>query len=135
MYDLLKVALGVKLDPEMCQLVVTVCAFNKTLANLPQGEPNVTLTIDPPVPSTSRLMYFGMFKHGPLTNYTDPFSHPDHTSEDGGAVFLNVPPSDKPYVITAHKPGKVFSQSTLLCRKGMVANASPPQGPNVLNQD
>src|SRR5262245_44494309 len=33
----------------MCQVVVTVAAYNKTLADDPQGEPNATVSIDPPV--------------------------------------------------------------------------------------
>lgn len=61
MFEALKLALwadtGIKVEDDKCQLVVTVCAFNKTLFDLPQGEPNSTVMIDPPIANTP--YYFG----------------------------------------------------------------------------
>jgi len=48
------------------------------------------------------------------------------TSDDGGVLFLQVPPGE--YVWTAHKAGAVFSRIKMKCRVGILVNASPPKG-------
>jgi hypothetical protein len=48
------------------------------------------------------------------------------TSDDGGVLFIQVPPGD--YVWTAHKAGAVFSRIRMKCRAGYLVNASPPKG-------
>jgi len=125
---------GVSMDSSACQVVVTVCAANKTMENVPQGEPNTTVAIHPPMPAGSAPpFYFGAFKEGLLKNLTDPFAKGlTSTSFDGGVVFLNVPASDEPYVITAYKEGIVdFSYTVIQCTAGSFVNGSPPWGPEV----
>ena len=48
------------------------------------------------------------------------------TSEDGGVVYVNAPPGE--YVLRASKPGRSFTEAHVLCRAGLLVNASPPYG-------
>ena len=48
------------------------------------------------------------------------------TSDDGGVLFIQVPPGD--YTWTAHKAGVEFTQVRMKCRAGYLINASPPWG-------
>eukprot|EP00163_Fabomonas_tropica_P005738 TRINITY_DN1537_c0_g1_i14.p1 TRINITY_DN1537_c0_g1~~TRINITY_DN1537_c0_g1_i14.p1 ORF type:complete len:284 (+),score=53.81 TRINITY_DN1537_c0_g1_i14:90-854(+) len=117
-----------QLDPTKCHFCVTVCAANKTLHDLPQGEPNATVTMDGVVaPDT---YYFGVFH-----NYTNPFKRGlNSTSFDGGVLIFNVPQRAEPYAVTAHKEGKVFTTSYMHCTNpGMFINGSPPWGPIVVS--
>eukprot|EP01102_Stenamoeba_stenopodia_P006204 TRINITY_DN1701_c0_g1_i1.p1 TRINITY_DN1701_c0_g1~~TRINITY_DN1701_c0_g1_i1.p1 ORF type:complete len:269 (-),score=45.45 TRINITY_DN1701_c0_g1_i1:251-1057(-) len=127
---------GLTLQDDSCHIVVTVAAENKTLEDAPQGEPNATVSIYPPLPEGSPPpFYFGAFRGGLLNNLTDPFiSNLNQTSFDGGVLFMNVPPlpSDEVYVIEAHKPGiDNFSHSVVICRPGVFTNGGPPWGPQV----
>lgn len=130
--NILKKETGENLSPGNCHMVVTVAAFNKTLYDCPQGEPNATIALVPAV-SGAAMFYFGAFGAGPLHNLTDPFvTGLNETSWDGGVVIFNVPPSDTPYKIVAHKDGITnFSYSVMTCKPNTFVNGAPPWGPTV----
>jgi hypothetical protein len=119
-YMLLAAVLGVDPDEEnLCQMVTTVTRVGKSLYDEgAHGEAGAAVTIDPPLPS----------EHGPI--YFNSSVLPDRslteTSDDGGVLFLQVPPGE--YVWTATKPGVTFTHVKMKCRSGWVINASPPWG-------
>jgi hypothetical protein len=130
-YYLLATVVGAKEDENFCHLAATITAFHKTMEDCPQGEIGATVSISPSVNETP--FYFDVFRSGPLKDKTNPFTkNLTQTSEDGGVLIFNVPPSDKPYTITARKNGIVFSQATFTCQKGVFINVSPPLGPMAL---
>lgn len=118
-YDLLADMLGVTPDEaSRCQVVTTVTRVGKSLYDEgAHGEAGATVTIDPPTGS-----------EGPI--YFNSSVLPDRalteTSDDGGVLFLQVPPGV--YTLTATKPGVTFRPVTITCRAGFLVNASPPWG-------
>lgn len=110
-------------DPTRCQISTTVSrAGTEPYGGAGLGEPDVVVSIDPPVPSGSKTIYF---------QYVDDSTiYPDTTlkatSIDGGVILANVPPGE--YTLTATKPGKKFSTVTIRCRAGLLVNAAPPHG-------
>jgi hypothetical protein len=54
---------------DRCHVVVTVAAFNMTMDDKPQGEPDAVLTIDSD--ELIEPFYFGVF---PFNNDTNPFA-------------------------------------------------------------
>ena len=48
------------------------------------------------------------------------------TTEDGGLLFVNVPPDT--YTLRAHKEGTTFTDVMIKCRAGMIVNGAPPWG-------
>ena len=119
-YDLLADFLDVVPDEaNRCQMVTTVTRVGRSIYEAgAHGEDGVTVTLDPPLASD----------HGPI--YFNSSVLPDRTltqtSDDGGVLFLQVPPGE--YVWTAHKAGAVFSRVKMKCRQGFLVNASPPKG-------
>lgn len=120
----------IELNPNRCTVGATLTAFNKTLADDPQGEPGSTILLwhnnrlikNPPV-----------FYVGILFGKTDPLqTNLKSSSADGGAIIYNLPPSNKLYYLSASKPGKRFSTVAFLCRANSFINLSPPYGPRVL---
>jgi hypothetical protein len=106
-------------DANRCQMVTTVTRVGKSIYTPgAHGEDAVTVTLDPPLPA----------QHGPI--YFNSSVLPDRsltqTSDDGGVLFIQVPPGD--YVWTAHKADAVFSRVQMKCRAGYLVNASPPKG-------
>lgn len=106
-------------DPKTCQMVTTVTSVGKDMTTPgAHGEAGVTVTLSPALPK----------KHGPI--YFNKLVLPDHkrteTSEDGGVLYVNVPPGE--YTWTAHKAGIKFHQVKMKCRAGWLVNASPPWG-------
>ena len=100
----------------------------------PQGEVGATVTINGR--RVDKPFYFDIFKSGPLKDKTNPFVKGlTSTSEDGGLLIFNLPPQGKPYIISAEKPGVMFTQAQFVCRKGMFINLSPPLGPMALKKD
>lgn len=122
-YDLLADMLGVEPDEaNRCQVVTTVTRAGKSLYDPgAHGEEGATVTIDPPTG-----------EEGPI--YFNSSVLPDRTltetSDDGGVLFLQVPPGV--YTLTATKPGVTFRPVTITCRAGFLVNASPPWGLQVL---
>lgn len=117
--DALAMSLGITVDPAACQLVTTVTRIGRSLYDPgAHGEANTTVTIDPPLPASAGPIYFNssVFPDRSLTM----------TSDDGGVLFVNVPPGD--YVWTAHETGAEFVTLRVHCRAGYLVNASPPWG-------
>lgn len=132
-YYLLSAIVGAKIDKNSCHLTATVTGYHKTMDEVPQGEEGVTVSL---IPETHEIpFYFGIYTSGPLKNKTNPFAKGlRKTSEDGGVAYFNLPPSDKPYTLVAHKNGMSFTNASFLCQKGKFINISPPRGPMALNQ-
>lgn len=110
--------LGITPDPAKCQIVTTVTRVGKSLYDEgAHGEAGATVTIDPPMAGEGPI-YFNssVFPERGLTQ----------TSDDGGVLFLQVPPGT--YTLTATKPGVTFRQVEIHCRAGYLLNASPPWG-------
>ncbi len=128
MYELMAAFSGVEPDPAACQIATTVtCAGCDMWHGAFHGEPGATVTIDPPLPAEHGPVYF-------YRNSTNGIIWPDpalaETTEDGGVLFLNVPPGR--YTLRAHKDGVSFDERKMWCRAGWLVNASPPYGVNVL---
>lgn len=119
LFGLLASVLAITPDPNACQMVSTVTRVGKSIYDAgAHGEAGATVTISPALPA----------EHGPV--YFNASVIPDmtltETSEDGGVVFVNVPPGE--YVISAHEDGVVFEDVTMKCEAGVLVNASPPFG-------
>jgi len=132
-YYILASIIGGKSDANSCHLTSTITAFHKTMDDDPQGEVHAKVTISPSV--DEKPFYFDIFTSGPLKGKTNPFTKGlTETSEDGGVAFFNLPPSDKPYVLSAEKDGVAFTSVSFICKKGAFINISPPGGPMALNE-
>lgn len=132
-YYMLATIMGATIDKNSCHLTATITKYHKTMDDLPQGEPNVKVSLSPAVDVVP--FYFDIYHSWPLKNKTNPFSkNLKQTSEDGGVAFFNVPPSDTPYQLIATEAGKQFTAASFLCRKGSFINISPPRGPMVVSE-
>ncbi len=121
--------IGASIDENSCHFTTTITKYHKTMDDIPQGIEGAHLVISPAVDVTP--FYFDIFKSGPLTGKTNPFSKGlTATSEDGGVAIFNLPPRDEPYTITAEKDGVAFTKAQFICKKGTFINLSPPQGPS-----
>eukprot|EP00756_Hemistasia_phaeocysticola_P062106 Hpha_TRINITY_DN5531_c0_g1::TRINITY_DN5531_c0_g1_i1::g.93831::m.93831 len=111
-----------------CLLVVTVCNFNTTWTDIPQGYEGVTASLHPPG-SEFPPYYFGTW--GSISNKTDPLPNSRmNTSWDGGVLWQNIDPSVEDYTVTAHFKDVPFSTSRIRCiRPGILINAAPNMGP------
>ncbi|APR77939.1 Hypothetical protein A7982_03286 [Minicystis rosea] len=122
-FDLLANFADIEPDPTRCQITTTVSrAGTEPYGGSGLGEPDVVVTIDPPLPSESGPVYFEYVNESlilPLPSLTA-------TSLDGGVIFANVPPGE--YALTATKQGKQFSTVAIRCRAGLLINAAPPHG-------
>lgn len=131
-YYLLASIIGATIDDNSCHLTTTITKFHKTMDDLPQGEEGAVIKVSPAVSDVP--FYFGIYESGPLKGKTNPFIKGlVSTSDDGGVAITNLPPRDEPYVISATKDGKVFSEASFLCTAGAFINVSPPRGPMVMN--
>lgn len=127
-FNLFRYALGVTLDENACQVTAAITAHHKTMADIPQGEADAKAVLTPD--ANVKPFYFGIFKRGPLKDKTNPLQHHlTASSLDGGVGYLNLPPRDEPYTLTAVKAGVTFNEVKFIARKGMFINISPPQGP------
>lgn len=107
-------------DTTRCQMVTTVTAPNPDGVYAP-GEPDATVTIDPPIHPDLGPVYFNTM--------VLPDRRLTATSTDGGVITAGVGPGD--YVWTGHKDGLTFSTLHMKCVAGWLTNASPPWGMNV----
>lgn len=127
-YYLLSTVVGAKEDPNACHVAATITAYHKNMDDDPQGEADATVSLRGYTEQPT--FYFDIFQSGPLKGKTNPFTKGlTKTTEDGGLLIFNLPPQEKPYVMTASKAGVMFTEIQFLCRKGMFVNISPPQGP------
>lgn len=127
-YKFLSFAMGETEDPKACQIAATITPPNITMDDIPQGVEGVTVSLSPKV--EAKTFYFGIF---PIIHKTNPFIKTlKATSLDGGVAFINVPPGD--YTMKAEKDNIPFSEVKIKAREGMIVNASPPQGPTMLQK-
>lgn len=110
---------GVVPDPGACQVATTVTRVGRSLYDPgAHGEAGATVTIEPPLPAANGPIYFN--------SSVVPDRTRTETSDDGGVVFVQVPPGV--YELRARKPGVEFRPVTITCRAGLLVNASPPWG-------
>jgi hypothetical protein len=122
-YDLLAGIIDVTPDPTKCQMVTTITRKGGTILEPgAHGEAGVTVSISPELPSS----------HGPIYFNAAVIPEPALTesSEDGGVLYTNAPPGE--YVLHGEKAGSSLSDVKFVCRAGVLVNASPPRGMNVL---
>lgn len=106
-------------DEKYCQMVTTVTRVGKSIYDPgAHGEAEVVVTVDPPLPAENGPIYFNaqVIPEPGLTQ----------TSEDGGVLYMQVPPGE--YTWTGTKPGVELRQVRMKCRAGFLINASPPWG-------
>ncbi|MCA9547821.1 MAG: hypothetical protein KC613_25630 [Myxococcales bacterium] len=128
-YNLLKAFIRQDLDAEhTCQIASTVTRRGHDLYDGvgTHGEPGATVFLDPPPPESSGPIYFNLITYD--TIYPDPAL--TETTDDGGVLFVNVPPGD--YLLRAEKAGATIRPVRIKCRAGLVVNGSPPWGLQVL---
>ncbi len=123
-FDAFAAIVDVDPDPTKCQMVTTVTRVGKSIYDPgAHGEGEVVVTLDPALPTDQGPIYFN-------SSVIPDFSL-DQTSDDGGVLFIQVPPGT--YTWTASKPGVDFSQVKMKCRAGILVNASPPWGLQALD--
>ncbi|WAS90612.1 hypothetical protein [Nannocystis punicea] len=119
-YDALAAIVMVTPDEEKyCQMVTTVTRVGKSIYDAgAHGEADVVVTLDPPLPAENGPIYFN--------SSVIPEPGLTRTSDDGGVLFIQVPPGE--YTWTATKAGAEFLPVRMKCRAGWLINASPPWG-------
>lgn len=118
-YAALSAVVGIAADDTKCQMVTTVTRVGKSIYDSgAHGEADVTVAIDPPLPASSGPIYFN--------SSVIPDKSLTKTSDDGGVLFVQVPPGE--YTWTATKAGATFRKVKMKCRAGYLVNASPPWG-------
>ena len=119
-YDVLAGVVGITPDEgKYCQMVTTVTRVGKSIYDAgAHGEAGVQVTLDPPLPAENGPIYFNA--------QVIPDASLTETSEDGGVLFVQVPPGE--YTWTASKAGATFRQIRMKCRVGVLVNAAPPWG-------
>ncbi len=137
-YSLLTPPVVTQLDPEKCQVVITVTKFHKTLYDSPQGEPGVVVSLVPEgnKQNTDHAYYDKLFYFRELLGKTLPIGGLKKTSKDGGVMILNLKPGH--YHVLGHKSGVTFRPLSFTCDPGLwkklapekqvFINLSPPQG-------
>lgn len=130
MVDLLADIVGQPTDPTRCQIASTVTRRGYSLyegaADGTHGEPGATVTIDPPPVQGTGPIYF----NGLSSDVIFPDAALDATTVDGGVLFVNVTPGT--YTLRARKDGAVIREVEVGCRAGVLTNAAPPWGLQVL---
>lgn len=119
-YDGLAFVLGLTPDEvNKCQMVTTVTRVGKSLYDPgAHGEANAVVSTLPALPAENGPIYFN----------SDVLPQPNlvRTSDDGGALYVQVPPGT--YTWKATKGDFIFSRIKSKCRVGMLVDASPPWG-------
>ncbi len=121
---LLSLVLWETLDPDRCQIAVTATPDGGD--PFTPGLPGVQVSIDPPLPAENGPFYFQIIEIPGWPMIDIPVRDLTETTDDGGAIFVNVPPGE--YTITGTMPGETFNTQRLKCRAGMLVNAAPPYG-------
>lgn len=130
MVGLFEKLLRITSDPDRCHIATTVTRAGYSLylgaPDGTHGEPGATVSIDPVPPEGGTPIYFD----GAHAELIWPNPKLTATSPDGGVLFANVTPGT--YVLRAHKGGATIREVTVGCRAGVLTNASPPWGLQVL---
>lgn len=115
---------GKTLDPKACQVATTVtkAVHAGKGPGHAYGVPGATASTTPPLVGDHGPVYFQLGPDGII--FPDPSL--SETSEDGGVLFVNLPPGE--YVLDAHKEGLSFQSARIRCHSGAFVNASPPYG-------
>ena len=122
-YNSLAAIVDLTPDPERCQIVTTATRLNGTILEPgAHGEDMVTVTTEPPIPAESGPIYFN--------SSVIPERSLTETSDDGGILYTNVTPGE--YILHGMKSGVELESVKIKCRAGVLVNASPPRGMNVL---
>jgi hypothetical protein len=122
-YDALAAIVQITPDPGKCQMVTTITRKGGTiLQSGAHGEANVTVALAPTLPAELGPVYFNasVLPDKTLTE----------SSEDGGVLYVNAAPGE--YVLSGTKTGATLGDVKFKCRAGVLVNASPPRGMNVL---
>ena len=119
-YSALAALLMITPDEEnACQMVTTITRVGKSVYDDgAHGLGGATVALDPPLAEDHGPIYFNTAVV-PQRGLTE-------SSEDGGVLYIQVPPGD--YLWTATKPGVTFTSLKMKCRPGVLLNASPPKG-------
>ncbi len=122
--------MGKLIDESKCHVFTMISGYNKTLDDLPQGEPDSTIVLTPA--ASAEPYYFDIFKEGPFKDNINPFTKGlTKTSAAGDVVIANLEPSETPYTVTANKAGVIFSEAKFICSKGMFVEINTPNSPSV----
>jgi hypothetical protein len=125
----LALVLWVPLEDDMCQIAVTATEAGGNPFSA--GIAGVSVSLDPPVDPESGPFYFQVF-HIPDIGMIDiPVRGLTETTDDGGAVFVNVPPGE--YILRGEMIDAEFSEALIHCNPGVLVNAAPPYGLQRLN--
>ncbi|MEZ4389709.1 MAG: hypothetical protein R3A48_01335 [Polyangiales bacterium] len=113
---------------DRCQIAATVTALGLSIDSPTpsHGEAGATVTIEPDPGDAVGPIYFNYYGPGSIL----PDRALRETTRDGGVLWLNVRPGE--YVLTAHKAGVNITQARFRCRAGVLVNASPPMGLQVV---
>lgn len=107
---------------ETGQIAVTVTPPGITMDDIPQGEPDVEVSLEPD-PGV-RPFYLGIVPWFHKTNFLG-CQQQRATTHDGGVIFPNIPPGV--YKVTARKGDRV-AEIEVSVSEGVITNASPPIG-------
>lgn len=122
--------IGEATDPDHCHIASTVTRRGFSLyggaADGTHGEPGATVTMEPVPTRGGTPIYF----NGSAYDVIWPDRALAETTADGGVLFANVTPGT--YTLRAHKDGAEIRPVTVTCRAGVLTNASPPWGLQVV---
>lgn len=128
MVDVLASIAQIEVDPALCQIATTITRRGHSLydGTGTHGEPDATASIEPSAAAGDGPIYFNLVKYDTI--------YPDRqltaSSHDGGVLWVNAAPGR--YTLHATKSGATIRSVRLDCRPGILANASPPWGLQVV---
>lgn len=127
-FKLFSYAIGIKEHPNACIVAATITAHNKTMDDIPQGEPGAKCIVDAVL--KHKPHYFGFFDIPILKHKTNPLDRSlEETSIDGGFI-VQVEATGQVHKVTAEKKDIRFTESKFIARECFI-NLSPPHGPRV----
>ena len=127
-FDLMAAGAGIYADGDLCQVATTVTRRGHSLYSEAgtHGEPGATAALSPETDWEAGPIYFNLVAYNLI--YPDP--ELSETTDDGGVLWANVPLGD--YLLEGAKDGAVIRPSRIACAAGVLVNASPPWGLQVL---
>ena len=115
-------------DPTRCQVASTVTRRGHSVYGPAgsHGEPGAVAWIDPAPAAADGPVYFNLLRPDVIW----PDRSLDRTTDDGGVVWTNVAPGT--YTLRASLAGADIAPARITCRPGVLVNASPPWGLQVV---